>query len=229
MLYILRSFIFKLIAEVQQLDSKEKTITYIIFYILSFTILRILFRHFRIKQSGKRGERKVKRILKKYKKDVFVMNDVMLPLYDNYTQIDHLVIGDFGLIVIETKNHSGIIYGDKNAKKWVIKKNLFNKKDFYNPVKQNETHKKTVNYWLKHNHFNVPIDNLVVFTGNVTVKCKGRVPICSPKQLKRYINSYIKNPKTTVEKEAIYNYLKQINVTSKSAKKQHLKFVKSFH
>ena len=88
---------------------------------------------------GEEGERKVAQILGGLSPEYEVINDLMLPCGKGYQQIDHIVISPVGIIVIETKNFSGKIYGDDASTMWL--QDLAGKKRrFYSPVEQNETH-----------------------------------------------------------------------------------------
>ena len=61
------------------------------------------------KRKGRAAERKVAGTIKKIgKKDnVRIINNAFLPLYRKTVEIDHLVFGRFGVLVIETKGISG--------------------------------------------------------------------------------------------------------------------------
>lgn len=71
------------------------------------------------KKLGIEGEKRVAAKLRKFAgiRSFKVMNDLYLPLYDKTTQIDHILIGFFGLIVVETKNIGGEVYGEPKKKR----------------------------------------------------------------------------------------------------------------
>ena len=74
-------------------------------------LLAVIARHFK-KSRGRRGERKVARLLDRLPKDrYFVINDLMLLSEGRSSQIDHIVVSEFGVFIIETKTFSGKIYG----------------------------------------------------------------------------------------------------------------------
>ena len=54
-----------------------------------------------------RGERFVRRKLKRRYGDWILLNDVMLPSGQGTTQIDHILVSPGGVVVIETKNMNG--------------------------------------------------------------------------------------------------------------------------
>lgn len=203
----------------------------IIFFLGILFILFLLNRgvkKMKIRYSGWKGEMIVSRLLKKIAKNRFiVMNDIMLPLYNNMTQIDHLVIGPFGVMCVETKNHSGVIKGSMDDVYW--KQRLgFRTRSFYNPLSQNQTHVHAVHYFLrKEGLHHVPVYNLVVFSSNnVSIKLnEDHLPVIPVHYLKKYFkDKAFDEPKVDMEKvvEAIQKY----QITDKAAKKQHVQRLK---
>lgn len=91
-------------------------------------------------QKGKRGEKSVSRTLSKIKGQL--INDYCI-IDDNSKshQIDHILVCHKGIVVVETKNYSGRIYGSDNQLEWTQVLNFGKVKNkFYNPVKQNNSH-----------------------------------------------------------------------------------------
>ena len=85
--------------------------------------------------KGLIGEQEVRQ---KFNKQELIINDVNTPL-PHKAQIDHIVINEKGVLVIETKNYSGIIRGRAGDRFWYQyvgdKKNAF-----LNPLIQNRYH-----------------------------------------------------------------------------------------
>lgn len=94
--------------------------------------------------EGKIGEARVSSILKKLAKKYngYLIDDVTIPGENGKTsQIDHLLITDYGVYVIETKNYAGRIYGNDKQREWTQVLAYGNTKNkLYNPVMQNGTH-----------------------------------------------------------------------------------------
>ncbi len=70
----------------------------------------------------------------------YVINDLTVAFPDGYSfQIDHILIDARGVLVIETKNFVGHIYGREDQQEWV---QIYgdHRKRFYNPVMQNNGH-----------------------------------------------------------------------------------------
>jgi restriction system protein len=123
------------------------------------------------KIKGYIGERYVIQGLTKHLDEIkyTIFNDVTLPLeYGGTTQVDHIVVSNFGIFVIE-KNMSGWIFDSENQVNWTqtIRRS---KHSFQNPLRQNYKHTKTLSLLL-----NLPHDqfhSIVTFTPNAELKTK---------------------------------------------------------
>lgn len=60
--------------------------------------------------------------------------------YGNTTESDVVLIYETGIYVFKSKNYSGAIYENEIQEQWVQIKRNNEKKYFYNPIKQNDTH-----------------------------------------------------------------------------------------
>lgn len=78
------------------------------------------------------------------KSKYYVMHDITLPTSEGTTQIDHIVFGQNGIFVIETKGHKGWIFGSEKDKNWTQALPGGKKFKFYNPIIQNENHIKNI-------------------------------------------------------------------------------------
>jgi len=116
------------------------------------------------------GENKVRNSIGDTNGKQYVINDLRIKdVYGNMAQIDHVVINRYGIHVIETKNWSGVISGNKDNVNWVESFPGSNKVfSLYNPIKQNETHIKRLRSVLGY----IPMNNIVCFT-NPNVKING--------------------------------------------------------
>lgn len=96
-----------------------------------------------------------------------LLNNVTLQAESGTTQIDHVLVADTGVFVIETKHYSGWIFGDPNHSHWtqVIYRTRW---QFQNPLRQNYGHLKAIQ-----SIFNLPDEAffpLVVFSGGAEFK-----------------------------------------------------------
>ena len=109
---------------------------------------------------GKLGERRVAQWLARSIEGE-ALHDVILPDHrGGLTQIDHLVKTRTALLIIETKNYRGRIYGRANDAQWTQRLGR-RSHPFQNPLRQNHAHVEAVKALLP----GVPIVGRVVFTG----------------------------------------------------------------
>ena len=92
--------------------------------------------------KGVKGEFLVKRKIGKTKENKkYVINNYMIQDGEKSSQIDHIVINENGVFVIETKNYSGIIYGNDNQHEWIQVLSYGRVRNkLHSPIKQNATH-----------------------------------------------------------------------------------------
>ncbi len=115
---------------------------------------------------GKIGESKVKLVIgSTIENKKYVINNLIINNNGKTTQIDHIVINNHGVFVIETKNYSGRIYGSESQQEWTQVLNYGKVKNkLYNPIKQNATHA----YHVQKIVGNLPVYSLIVFVKNNT-------------------------------------------------------------
>ena len=92
-------------------------------------------------REGAKGEVMVREAMKSLPADRYVvLHDVWLPMEDGgETQIDHVIVSQFGIFIVETKNWKGTIYADAKSAVWT-KYNLGHKATYKNPIRQNYKH-----------------------------------------------------------------------------------------
>ena len=83
-------------------------------------------------------------------RDWILLNDVLLPSGQGTAQIDHILLSPAGVILIETKDMNGWVFGSPGEKQWTQsfaagcwsrKAGIRTKRfTFYNPLLQNEGH-----------------------------------------------------------------------------------------
>lgn len=125
---------------------------------------------------GKRGENRVRRIIGKTQEGLrYVFNDYKIVDEGMSCQIDHILINQNGVFVIETKNYSGNIYGTDDQREWtqVLAYGKIKNK-IYNPVKQNNTHLYRIRKILPKEF---PLVSIVVFVQNNTQHINSKVAI----------------------------------------------------
>lgn len=192
-------------------------------------VLSVLLKKRKIKKLGIDGEKKVARVLRKFAgiRSFKVINDLYLPLYDKTTQIDHVLIGFFGILVIETKNLKGEIYGDPKKKDWL---HIVGdqKHKLYNPLMQNQAHIDCIRHILgTENIYSVNIESLVVFSNKkVQLFVPNKLPVINIKKLNKLLHKERFEKDNNFDVEKITNVLLKHQVTDKKLISQHVKNVK---
>jgi len=188
----------------------------------------ILIKKYRSRIKGIIGEKIVsqqleKVILEKYK----VLHDILIKTKNGTTQIDHVVISPYGLMVIETKNYKGWIYGKEESEYWtqVIYKNKFK---FRNPIKQNWGHICALKEVLPE-YKDITFHSIIVIAGSAKVKTMHdiRTKVIYPNMLYETILNHRGIQKLNEEDiEKIYQTLKSMSLDDKKERKEHIKHVK---
>lgn len=155
--------------------------------IIVFSAGLIYYKCNQAKIKGKLGESIVYSILKSLPNDYFLFNDVYLISGSWSIQIDHIVISEYGIFVIETKNYKGWIYGSEDSEYWT--QNLYgNKHSFYNPIRQNKTHAKVLKRVLGVS--DDCITPIVVFINRADLYCKTESIVIFASELKDVIYTH---------------------------------------
>jgi len=115
-----------------------------------------------------------------------LIKNVTLPTEDGTTQIDHVLVSEFGVFVVETKNMRGWIFGGPEQRFWTQKIYRSNHK-FQNPLHQNYKHVKTLQALLGLGDHQ--IHSVVVFFGDSTFKTPMPANVTQGLGYVRYIKS----------------------------------------
>ncbi|MEC7784447.1 MAG: NERD domain-containing protein [Bacteroidota bacterium] len=202
----------------------------VIFFVL--ILLLGVFKYYKHTESpkikGSVGEFKVALILKRlHRRKYIVINDLLIENNGHTTQLDHVVICESGLIVIETKNYKGWIHGHENAELW--SQTIYKKKyKLTNPVKQNWAHV----YALKRILFDfktVKYYPIIVFAGDGKLKnITATIPVIKITHLLKTIKSF-NNAKELSwdEMQAIASRLEQKNCKERKTTKEHINKIKA--
>ena len=160
-------------------------------------------------------------------KGYHALHDLLIPLYESTTQIDHLYVSRYGIFVVETKNYAGWIYGDAEQKQWT--QVLYQqKRRFYNPLKQNETHIKALAYLLK-----LPVEtfhSIVVFVGEAEFKTALPDNVLQGADISGYVHRFRRSLLSQAQVDEIYATLSQKRYRATAAKKRrHVRDVQGRH
>ncbi|MCR5768855.1 MAG: NERD domain-containing protein [Lachnospiraceae bacterium] len=186
---------------------------------------------------GKHGEDIIESIIQKesIQSECYIKN--LRNLYicnDKYsTEIDLVAITEKGIFVIESKNYGGWIFGDLNSEKWMQTLQNGSKHQFYNPLKQNENHRRKISKFL-----DIDVNktfSYIVFASRSEFKkipedsSHTRIIHCNMLEntMKKDLH-YLPNIFTKDEIDCIYNKLLPLIQVSEEEKQKHIEYVKKF-
>lgn len=196
----------------------------LLFETIILLVLCFIISKYYVKFRGFMGEFWLKlRLQKLNPKKYIVLNDIMIKNNDSTSQIDHIVISEYGVFVIEMKNYYGCIYGDEYKDNW-YQYVRGKKRKFHNPIYQNYGHVKALA-----NSLNLSEDifiPIVCFSNQVKLKLKVKSNVVQLDNINNVISAYDK----VILKDDINEIAKAIldlNITDKKLRKDHVKTIKT--
>ena len=193
-------------------------------YIWVLIITVGIFKPFLPRLKGFLGEKSVSFFLSrldpaKYK----IINNIMLRAGSRTTQIDHVVVSNYGIFVIETKNYKGWILGKEFDDYWT--QVIFKRKEkLHNPIKQNYGHIQALKDALSE-HTDVNYISIVVFTTKADLKVKANTDVVYTVNLPKTIRKYNTENISDSAKEQIYSKLLSLNIDNKENRKAHVQAI----
>lgn len=200
-------------------SNNPKLLLEVILLIVLCVLLKIYYPKFR----GFMGEFWVKLELGKLPKNkYFVLNDIMIMDYKGTHQIDHLVLSEFGIFVIEMKNYYGLIKGKEFDNKWCQYLGK-NKNYFINPIHQNYGHIKSLSNLLKldDNYF----ISIICFSNQAKVDVKSNNIVTQVDYLKNEILQF-KEKIVHSDLRELVNTITSNNIIDKDLRTQHIKDIR---
>ena len=163
--------------------------------------------------------------LKLDKDKYHLIKNVVLPTKNGTTQIDHIVVSEYGIFVVETKNMKGWIFGNENENYWTQKIYKYTNR-FQNPLFQNYKHIKVLQNLLGIEQDK--IFSVIVFSGESEFKTK------MPENVRQglgYIDYIKSKTQKILTKDEVSKIISQIDsrrvANSLRTHQEHVKHVKS--
>lgn len=202
--------------------------------------------------KGLRLEKDIHKRLKKYaiNHGVFEFHDLMIKDGAYSSQIDNVLLTRKAIYVIEAKNYHGHIFGSYKQDQWTMTVKHVNKKksrsgkvyyktniskhQFYNPIKQNQTHinklKKVVEI-----PENMPLFNIVVFGSNAylrEVEKNDAYDVIHAHEITSCIDGYEQTLSDILTYDALADIIDHFefhNIIDKNDRKEHVRQIKERH
>ena len=197
-------------------------------FAIILAVIILIFSIWRPRRSkGRIGEHRVAHILGRLPKDRYqVINDLLLRTSSgSTTQIDHIVISQYGIFVIETKFYKGWIYGGENSEYWT--QNIYGHKySLRNPIHQNQGHIRALKSLLK-DFGDIPFISIVAFSGQCRLGVNASTPVIYWNQIPQIIGQFRNKHLTPTQVISIHNRLIESNHDSKESRKEHIRNVRT--
>jgi len=159
------------------------------------------------------GSQRIRSALDKRSPDV--MHDFILPgAYGGLVKIDHAILTAGGIICIQAKHYKGIVFGGENEPQWTNVDGTARRR-FLNPIIQNAGRTRALQRIVP----DVPVANLVVFTGRIefpTPPAKNVIPISA---LDSYIAKFVFGPSKVSDWDSVWMSVKSAALTDAETRK----------
>jgi len=199
----------------------------IIAYLTIITLLLSSLLRSGKKGKGRKGEKKVSSILRSLGKSgkYEVLDDILVRKENGFTaQIDHVVVSEAGVFVVETKNYKGRIEGEPNGQEWIqdIKGHV---SFFENPLIQNRGHIAALKGLLSGTYPELKYLSLAVFPSRHLLKVDDP-RVVSRSELKGEISSHSVKSLSPEEVDSISKMIRSANITSRKERRKHVRDAK---
>lgn len=159
------------------------------------------------------GTLRIRRALDRRSPDV--LHDFILPgAYGGLTKIDHAILTAGGILCIQTKHYNGIVFAAEDEAQWSNVDGTA-KRRFLNPLIQNEGRTRALQNVLP----DVPVANLVVFTGKVEFSSAPPNNVIRISQLDSYIAKFVFGPSKVKDWDAAWLTVKSAALTDEASRK----------
>ena len=188
-----------------------------IFTIAIALLLTLIFRsttsHFAKFVTARIGHFRIQRALTARSKDV--LSDFILPgAYGGLAKIDHAMMTAGGVLCIRTVHFNGIVFGGEDEAQWTNVDGV-SRRRFLNPLIQNEGRSRALRQVMPE----VPIANLVIFTGSVDFTTEMPKNVIRVSELESFIAKFIFGPSKIDDWHAVWLTLNAAVLSDEASRK----------
>ncbi|MBQ3843177.1 MAG: NERD domain-containing protein [Ruminiclostridium sp.] len=159
----------------------------------------ILGRRYNVLLSGIKGEKSLEKIARKHRNEFDIFLNCPIQYKRNRSEVDMIMLGKKGLIIIEVKNHSGTVTGSDTDDKWTQYKHYRDGKttegEMKNPIKQITRQRDILKSILHAQGIDIWIDSIVYFSNplirlKLSLKSKSSYVCAGEKELEKLLAGY---------------------------------------
>ena len=188
-----------------------------VFTIAGALLLTLVFRstanHAASYLTAQIGKRRVRKALERRSPDV--LHDFILPgAYGGLVRIDHAILTAGGILCIQTKHFNGIVFGGEDEAQWTNVDGV-RRQRFLNPLIQNEGRSRALRKVVP----DVPVANLVIFTGSVEFTSPPPGNVIHVQRLESFVAKFVFGPSKVKDWDAAWLTVKAAALTDSQSRK----------
>lgn len=159
------------------------------------------------------GRRRIRSALEKRSPDV--LHDFILPgAYGGLVKIDHAILTAGGILCIQSKHYNGIVFGAEDDAQWTNVDGV-KRRRFLNPLIQNEGRSRALRQIVP----DVPVANLVIFTGSVEFTSAPPRGVIHVRDLESFVAKFVFGPSKVKDWDAAWLTVKAAALTDEESRK----------
>ncbi len=173
-----------------------------LFTIAGALLLTLVFRsvanHLARFATAKIGQYRIRSALARRSPDV--LHDFIVPgAYGGLAKIDHAMLTAGGILCIQSKHFNGIVFGGEDEAQWTNVDGV-SRRRFLNPLIQNEGRTRALRKVVP----DVPVENLVIFTGSVEFTSAPPKNVIHVRELESYVAKHVFGPSKIKDWQAVW-------------------------
>jgi len=189
----------------------------IIFTLAGALLLTLVFRsaanHVTRFVTARVGQWRIRTALEKRSTDV--LHDFILPgAYGGLVRIDHAILTAGGILCIQSKHYNGIVFGAEDEAQWTNVDGV-RRRRFLNPKIQNEGRSRALRQVVP----DVPVANLVIFTGSVEFTAAPPRNVIHVRDLESFVAKFVFGPSKVKDWDAAWLTVKAAALTDEESRK----------
>lgn len=188
-----------------------------LFTLAAALLLTLIFRstanHLARFVTAKVGQWRIRTALARRSPDV--LHDFILPgAYGGLAKLDHAILTAGGILCIQTKHYNGVVFGGEDEAQWTNVDGVTRRR-FLNPLIQNEGRTRALQKVVP----DVPVANLVIFTGSVEFTSPPPKNVIHVDQLESYVAKYVFGPSKIDDWHAVWLTVNSAAMTDADTRK----------
>lgn len=188
-----------------------------VFTLAAALILTLIFRstasHLTRFATARIGQWRIRTALAKRGPDV--LHDFILPgAYGGLVKVDHAILTAGGVLCIQAKHYNGVVFGGEDEPQWTNVDGV-KRRRFLNPVIQNEGRTRALQKVVP----DVPVVNLVIFTGSIEFTSPPPDNVIHVRDLERYVAKFVFGPTKFEDWDAVWLNVKAAALTDEATRK----------